>query len=82
MTIQVLYFAALRDLAGKSQDTLALPAEARTIADLRAHLERALPALSGRLASIRWARNEVFVPLDTMLQEGDVVALIPPVAGG
>ena len=28
------------------------------------------------------AVNEEFSPTDTVLQEGDVVALIPPVSGG
>jgi molybdopterin converting factor small subunit len=31
---------------------------------------------------VRWAKNEVFVDMDATLAEGDVIALIPPVAGG
>jgi len=31
---------------------------------------------------VRWARNEELVGLDTSLAEGDVIAVIPPVAGG
>ena len=82
MTIEILYFAAVRDLAGKSQETLALSPEVRTISALRASLELAVPALRGRLDSVRWAKNEVFVGMDATLADGDVVALIPPVAGG
>ena len=82
MDIQILYFAAVRDLAGKSQETLDLSPDVRTIADLRARLEHAVPALAGRLDAVRWAKNEVFVGLDATLDDGDVIALIPPVAGG
>jgi molybdopterin converting factor subunit 1 len=82
LTIQILYFAAVRDLVGKSEETMTLAPEVRTIGALRARLEIAVPALAGRLAGVRWAKNEVFVSMDATLAEGDVVALIPPVAGG
>ena len=82
MTVQVLYFAALRDLAGKGEETMALSPRVSTIGALRAHLERTYPALAGRLDSVRWAKNEVFVGLETTIDDGDVIALIPPVAGG
>lgn len=82
MTIEILFFAAVRDLAGKSQETMILPSQVRTIGELRAHLEVAFPELGGRLAAVRWAKNEVFVKMDATLADGDVVALIPPVAGG
>jgi molybdopterin converting factor subunit 1 len=82
LTIDILYFAAVRDLAGKSQETMTLSPEVRTIGALRAHIELTVPALAGRLDAVRWAKNEVFVGMDTTLADGDVVALIPPVAGG
>ena len=37
---------------------------------------------SGPIASVRLARNETFATNDERIEEGDVVALIPPVAGG
>ena len=82
LTIELLYFAAIRDLTGKAQETMALAPDVRTVAALRAHLERTIPALAGRLGAVRWARNEVFVGMDATVSDGDVVALIPPVAGG
>jgi molybdopterin synthase sulfur carrier subunit len=78
----VLYFAAVRDLAGTSEETLELPAGVRTIADLARWLEQRVPALAGRIGGVRFARNEVFADADEPLAEGDVIALIPPVAGG
>ena len=78
--ITVLYFAAVRDLVGQSEETIAT--SARTIAELRAWLEKNRPALEGRLGAVRFARNEQFATDDEAIADGDVVALIPPVAGG
>ena len=82
MTIQVLYFAVLRELVGKVEETMELSSATTTVDALRTHLERAHPPLAGRLAAVRWAKNEVFVGMDATIDDGDVVALIPPVAGG
>lgn len=82
MKVRVLYFAALRELAARTEETLDLPPEVRTIAELASHLESHVPALAGRLGSVRFARNESFAGFDQPLSEGDVIALIPPVAGG
>jgi molybdopterin converting factor subunit 1 len=82
LKIHLLYFAAVRDIAGRSQETLDLPHDVRTIGALRAHVERVVPSLSGRLGAVRWAKNEVFAGMETTLDDGDTIALIPPVAGG
>ena len=80
--VKVLYFAAVRDLVGRDEEDLELPADTRTIDALSRWLERERPTLAGRLGVVRFARNECFVKGDEALAEGDVVALIPPVAGG
>jgi molybdopterin converting factor subunit 1 len=82
MKITVLYFAAVRDLVGRDEEMVALPEDVRTIAELSRHLAARHPALEGRLASVRFARNEVFATNEEVLANDDVVALIPPVAGG
>lgn len=82
MKVTVLYFAAVRELARSSEQQLDLPAAVRTIDDLARHLEATIPALAGRLAAVRFALNEEFCAGDAELGDGDVVALIPPVAGG
>lgn len=78
--IRVLYFAALRELAGTGEEEL--PPEAGSVAGLLAKLEARHDGLRGRLGSVRVAVNEEFVALDTELRGGEVVALIPPVSGG
>jgi molybdopterin converting factor subunit 1 len=82
MRLTVLYFAAVRELAGTSEMSLDLPAGVTTVRELAAHLEKTVAGLGGKLGAVRWAKNEVFVGLDARLEEGDVVAAIPPVAGG
>lgn len=80
--VTVLYFAATRDVVGRSEDRMTLPDAVTTVADFRAHLERAVPALEGRLGSVRIARNEEFASDGDPVCGGDVLALVPPVAGG
>jgi molybdopterin converting factor subunit 1 len=80
-TIRVLYFAQLRDRVRTGEETLEL-SSAMNVAELARHLERVHPELSGRLAGVRLAVNESFAGPDERVADGDVVALIPPVAGG
>ncbi len=82
MQVRVLYFAAVRDLVGSGEERLDLPSDIRTVADFARWVETRHAALGGRMASVRLARNEAFARDDEALAEGDVLALIPPVAGG
>jgi len=82
MTLRILYFAGLRDAIGLSEETLELPAGVGTIGSLADHLAGLHPAYGERRGHVRIARNEAFAADDERLAEGDVVALIPPVAGG
>ena len=80
--VQVLYFAALRDLTGTGEERVLLPGLPCPVSALLSLLEQKHPPLSGRLAAVRVAVNEEFTELDRSVQGGDVVALIPPVSGG
>ncbi len=82
VTVRLLCFAAIREIVGNAEVILEVPDEVRTVGDLAAYVETAYAGLAGRLGGVRWARNEEFVGLDGLVQEGDVVAVIPPVAGG
>lgn len=81
MTLVIYYFAALRELLGRSEERLELPAPA-TVAELAQLLAQRHPQLGPHLGSVRFAVNEVFVDDRAPLASGDVVALIPPVSGG
>ena len=82
MTIVVLYFAALRELLGKSEETLSELPGTLTIETLSELLVQRHPTLSPHLGSVRFALNESFVDSGAQVTDGDTVALIPPVSGG
>jgi len=80
--LTVLYFAAVRDLVGRDEEVLDVPASVTTVAALARHLASVHAPLEGRLGYVRFARNEEFAAGDDLLADGDTIALIPPVAGG
>jgi len=80
--VTILYFAALRDLTGTAEEQLGLGPSVNTIGELLTQVVEARPSLAERLQSIRVAKNESFVELGEAVDDGDVVALIPPVQGG
>ena len=82
VSVDILYFAATRDLAGTDQERRELPAELDDVA-LRAVLTAAHPRLAGLLPACRFAVDEEIVPPGAMrLRDGACLALIPPVSGG
>ena len=78
-TIQVRYFAILREQRGLAQENLTTGAAtaAEFYEELRGQHGFTLEA--GRL---RVAVNDEFVPWAAPLHEGDRLVFIPPVAGG
>ena len=81
MKITVLFLGPARDFAGVESAIIELSVD-RSIADLRDQLAKDYPTLGAALATIRFAVNETFAVDDTILNDGDEVALIPPVSGG
>ncbi len=82
MEVQLLYFAAVADAVGRAEERRTLPAAVRTLTALRAYLRQEYPALEPGLPHVRFAKNEVFARDEETIAAGDVIALIPPVAGG
>jgi sulfur-carrier protein len=83
MKIKLLYFARLRETFGLATETVELASG--TVADLLAVLRaRGEPwsnELSGERA-FRVAVNQDIVGLESTLDDGDEVAVFPPVTGG
>lgn len=81
MRVRVLFFGMLKDLAGRSSDEIELrdPASVR---DVLAHYESRIPGLKNSLGSLALAVNQQYAGIETPLQTGDEVALLPPVSGG
>jgi MoaE-MoaD fusion protein len=81
MQIRVLFFGVLRDLIGRGSEALTLPNSA-TLGDLLEHYEKLIPALKDVTASIAMSVNQEYAGVEAKLNEGDEVALLPPVSGG
>jgi molybdopterin synthase sulfur carrier subunit len=79
---RVLYFAAVRELVGRDEEAVDLPDAVRTVGAFASWIEARHDALRGRMGSVRIARNEEFARDTDGIADGDVLALIPPVAGG
>lgn len=85
MHVSIKLFATLKDLA--CAPVIAVEAaEGSTVADLRAAVAKAVPALAELVASaqggVRVAAALQFVAEDHVLVPGEDLALIPPVGGG
>jgi MoaE-MoaD fusion protein len=79
--VEVLFFAVLRERAGRDRETLELSPGA-TVASLLEQLGAQQPALAGLQGRIQVAVNRQIVARTHELAAGDEVALIPPVSGG
>ena len=84
MSIQLLYFAGLREVLGVATETLELPSGIETVAALRELLAaRGAPwTVLVTTKNLRVAVNQEMAGLDAPLQAGDEVAFFPPVTGG
>ena len=79
--IEVLYFAVLRERAGRGDDTLELPAGAR-VREARAAVAALHPEIAALLPRVQAAVNRAVVGDDHLLGDGDELAFLPPVSGG
>jgi molybdopterin synthase catalytic subunit len=81
VTVRVRLFAGVREKAGVADFPLELP-EPASVADSKARLVDHIPALRGHVDRCAFAVNRAYVRLDHLLQDGDELAVIPPVSGG
>lgn len=81
MEIRVLFFGVLKDLVGSRAERLNLP-DGATLSDVLEHYASRIPRLGEFSSSIAMSVNQEYAGLDTTLNTGDEVALLPPVSGG
>ncbi len=81
ITIRLLHFAMNRELLGKGEEQMQLPAGS-VAADAWAQLVARAPKLAKGSRSQMVAINSRYATLDQPLQDGDELAFIPPVSGG
>ena len=80
MNLKILTFGIARDILGGSTFPFTT-AEGTTVAQLKQSLLDRYPTF-GTLSSLLIAVNEEYGDDETIIQEGDDIALIPPVSGG
>ncbi|WP_226481192.1 ubiquitin-like small modifier protein 1 [Natrinema amylolyticum] len=92
MEIDLRFFATFREAVGEKERTRAVDDDA-TVGDVLTALESEYDGLEGQLLEdgairpqlsvLKNGRNVVHMEgVDTSLEEGDVVSVFPPVAGG
>jgi molybdopterin synthase sulfur carrier subunit len=84
-TVQILYFAWLRDRIGRAEERVDLPAGVGTVGAVLSWLQAREPVfavLAGEGRTIRVAVNQEFASPDDPVGPGDEIALFPPVTGG
>ncbi|MCK6457180.1 MAG: MoaD/ThiS family protein [Phycisphaerae bacterium] len=78
--VRVRFLGPSADIAG-AQDCALDVADGATVGALAGKIAEQHPSL-GRAPGVRLALNRRFVALDTVVRDGDEVAVIPPVSGG
>lgn len=83
ITIQVKFFASLKESIGTSQTNLTVPVEC-TVEMLLRHIQdtygRDNPLID--INHVRVAVNQQMVEFDQVIREDDEIAIFPPITGG
>lgn len=79
--MRVLFFAQAKDAAETSEIQLTVPGGC-TVEEVWQLLISARPRLAAFRSTTRLARNNEYADDETVFQNTDEVALIPPVSGG
>ena len=81
MDVDIRYFAMIREIVGRSRERRTV-AEGATAGGLFDALVAEHPRLERLKPVVLPMVNQVYVPIDHPLRDGDEVAFIPPVSGG
>ena len=81
MKIRLLFFGVLKDMLGRSAETIDLPEGAR-VSDVLSYYAQKAPGFDAMMSSLATSVNQEYSAADRPLREGDEVGLLPPVSGG
>ncbi len=79
--VKVLYFGQAREAAGTTSEEMSLP-EISSVRTILRESSKAHRRLGEMVATVRIAVNEEVAEEGHRLADGDVIAFLPPVAGG
>jgi molybdopterin synthase sulfur carrier subunit len=83
--VNLLYFAWVRQKVGRSEETIDLPENVRTVGDLAAYLRARGAGYADAFADparVKAAVNQEHVTAGAPVTNSDEVAFFPPVTGG
>ena len=81
MNVVVQFYAQLRDVAGRSESKVDLPANA-SVDQLLEEVYRQIPELRAHDKTILVGAGLEFVDRNHVIQPGETVSIMPPVQGG
>jgi MoaE-MoaD fusion protein len=79
--ISILYFATVKDATGIRMELIDLSNDT-SIREMLSKISIIYPKLKHILNNIQISVNYRIVDLNTVLKEGDELALLPPISGG
>ncbi len=85
MSVKLLYFAWVREKAGKAEETVELPEKVKTVTDLMAWQKTRGPRFEAAFEQsnvIRTAIDQTHVAPDAAIADAREIAFFPPVTGG
>jgi molybdopterin synthase sulfur carrier subunit len=85
MPVKLLYFAWVREKAGRAEETVELPEGVTTVADLMAWQQTRDPQMAAafeRMNVIRAAIDQQHAPHTAAIAGAREIAFFPPVTGG
>jgi molybdopterin synthase sulfur carrier subunit len=83
--MKILYFARLRQVIGRGQEDIDVPADVKTVSALIGYLkgrDEGIAAAFADLRTLKVAINQSHASLDASLAGATEVAFFPPVTGG
>ncbi len=81
MKIGVLFFGVLKEVIGRSSETIDLPEGAR-VREVLFYYARGAPRFEAMVPSLAISVNQEYSGTERVLCDGDEVGLLPPVSGG
>lgn len=80
MEITIKYFGIIADITQKTEEVLFIDVESIALKKMQSKIEVNYPKILVINYSI--AVNQKFLQNDILLKDGDIIALLPPFAGG
>lgn len=81
MKIKIKTFATIRETFGFDEKEL-IVSDGISVKEIVRDLEMTYPTLKNIAGLLLYAVNEEYCPVDTLLADGDILAIFPPVSGG